>query len=80
MIAQFIISGLVGIAGALVLLLVVGSVIRFTRRLRAKQYLAWRRLMWLPAPIYYWLFDLFTDNDGWRPLFYRERRKRKAHK
>lgn len=28
-----------------------------------------------PDPIYYWLLDRLTDNDGWRPLFYREKRK-----
>lgn len=24
-----------------------------------------------PEPIYYWLLDRLTDNNGWRPLFYR---------
>jgi hypothetical protein len=31
-----------------------------------------RRLRWLPGPAYYWLLDRLTDNNGWRPLFYRE--------
>ena len=31
-----------------------------------------RRLTWLPEPAYYWLLDRLTDNDGWRPLSYRE--------
>lgn len=26
----------------------------------------------LPAPAYYLLLDLLTDNRGWRPLNYRE--------
>lgn len=26
-----------------------------------------------PDPVYYWLLDHLTDNDGWRPLDYRER-------
>lgn len=26
----------------------------------------------VPKPVYYWLLDLLTDNDGWRPLGYRE--------
>lgn len=38
-----------------------------------RSYAIWRRLFWLPAPIYYWLLDRFTDNNGWRPLGYRGR-------
>lgn len=40
-----------------------------------RSYRFWRRLMWLPQPVYYWLLDLLTDNDGWRPMSYRERRR-----
>lgn len=29
----------------------------------------------VPAPIYYWLLDRLTDNNGWRPLSYREARR-----
>ncbi len=28
----------------------------------------WHLLMKLPTPIYYRLLDLFTDNNGFRPL------------
>lgn len=39
-------------------------------------YWLFRRLRWLPEPAYYWLLDRLTDNDGWRPLFYRGRSER----
>lgn len=29
----------------------------------------------VPDPVYYWLLDRLTDNDGWRPLFYRGRER-----
>lgn len=28
-----------------------------------------------PEPVYYWFLDRLTDNNGWRPLFYREGRR-----
>lgn len=28
-----------------------------------------------PTPLYYWFLDRLTDNDGWRPLSYRERNR-----
>lgn len=28
-----------------------------------------------PEPVYYWFLDRLTDNNGWRPLFYRELRR-----
>lgn len=28
-----------------------------------------------PDPVYYWFLDRLTDNNGWRPLSYRERRR-----
>lgn len=28
-----------------------------------------------PEPVYYWFLDRLTDNNGWRPLFYREDRR-----
>lgn len=30
----------------------------------------------VPAPVYYWLLDRLTDNNGWRPLSYREGQRR----
>lgn len=27
----------------------------------------------VPDPAYYWLLDRLTDNNGWRPLDYREK-------
>lgn len=33
-------------------------------------------LRWIVrGPVYYWLLDLLTDNNGWRPLFYQEKRR-----
>lgn len=31
-----------------------------------------------PEPVYYWLLDRLTDNNGWRPLFYREAHRRQS--
>ncbi len=36
-------------------------------------YRFWRRLMWLPEPVYFWLYYRVNDDDGWRPLGYRGR-------
>lgn len=33
-----------------------------------------RRPFRVPNPLYYWLLDRLTDNNGWRPLSYREKR------
>lgn len=41
-------------------------------RPKPRFYWLFRRLHWLPDPAYYWLLDRLTDNNGWRPLFYRE--------
>lgn len=69
-------SVVVGITAALALLLVGSWLIRFVRDFRARRSFAvWQRLMWLPQPAYYWLLDRFTDNNGWRPLSYRERNR-----
>lgn len=32
----------------------------------------------VPDRVYYWLLDRLTDNAGWRPLFYREKRRTSA--
>jgi hypothetical protein len=54
--------------------LLIGRGIQLVRDVRrGRTYFIWRRLFWLPDPIYYWLLDRFTDNNGWRPLGYRGR-------
>lgn len=61
-----------GVLMALALLALGGALIRAVRTRHRLQYGIFRRLYWLPEPIYYWLLDRFTDNNGWRPLGYRK--------
>lgn len=37
-----------------------------------RSYGFWRRLFWLPEPVYYWLQDRIGGLNGWRPLSYRK--------